>query len=48
MTVDCQWIEKNLEALSCDRLNEEEVRLAKAHIEACESCRTEAQARDLQ
>jgi hypothetical protein len=42
MTVDCQWIEKNLEALSCDRLSEEEVHQAKAHMETCESCRTES------
>src|SRR5689334_1158298 len=44
MTVDCQWIEKNLEALQCDRLDQEESRLAKAHIETCLSCQKELQA----
>src|SRR6185369_8643955 len=44
MTVDCQWVEKNLEAMQCDRLNPEESRLAKAHIEGCASCKSELQA----
>jgi hypothetical protein len=44
MTVDCQWIEKNLEAVQSDRLNPEEIRLAKAHIERCASCKSELQA----
>ena len=41
---DCQWVEKNLEALFCDSLNEEESRMARAHIENCVMCRKEAQA----
>jgi len=41
MTVDCQWIEKNLEALLCDALNPEESRLAQAHIDNCGSCAKE-------
>ncbi len=44
MTVDCQWIENNLEALMCDRLNEEESRVAREHIENCVSCRKETEA----
>lgn len=44
MTVDCQWIEKNLEALFCDGLNEDEKRLARAHIEICPACGREVQA----
>jgi hypothetical protein len=44
MTVDCQWIEKNLEALFCDRLNEEESRLARSHIDNCAACGREARA----
>jgi len=43
MTVDCQWIENNLEALFCDSLNEEQTRLARAHIENCVACREETQ-----
>ncbi len=37
MTVDCQWIEKNLEGL-CDTLSLEQNRMARAHIESCDSC----------
>jgi hypothetical protein len=44
MTVDCQWVEKNLEALFCDRLSEQESRLIRTHMESCASCREEAQA----
>src|SRR5258708_2811218 len=44
MTVDCQWIETNLEALSCDSLNGEESRLARGHIDTCSSCRNEVDA----
>jgi hypothetical protein len=44
MTVDCQWVEKNLEALFCDGLSETDDRAARAHIENCESCRTEVRA----
>jgi hypothetical protein len=44
MNVDCQWIAKNLEALFCDGLTDEEDRLARAHIESCGACRSEVQA----
>jgi hypothetical protein len=44
MNVDCQWIEKNLEALFCDGLSEGDDRLARAHIDACASCRSQVQA----
>jgi hypothetical protein len=47
MTVDCQWIEKNLEALCCDTLSPEENRLARAHIENCASCAKEVAALNL-
>jgi hypothetical protein len=43
MTVDCQWVENNLEALFCDSLNEEQTRLARAHIDNCVACREETQ-----
>src|SRR2546427_906343 len=41
MTVDCQWIEKNLEGLFCGALSPEENRVARAHIENCGSCAKE-------
>src|SRR5437899_1421702 len=41
MTVDCQWIHKNLEALFCGTLSPEEDRIARAHIESCGSCNKE-------
>jgi hypothetical protein len=44
MSVDCQWVEKNLEALFCDRLGMEESRRARTHIENCVACRREVQA----
>ena len=44
MTVDCKWVEKNLEALFCDRLNPEQDQLARRHIDSCVSCRNEVQA----
>jgi len=43
MTVDCQWIDKNLEAFFCDKLPEEETRAAQEHIESCASCRSQTQ-----
>ena len=42
--IDCKWIENNLEALFCDRLDQEQARLAREHIDACDSCRREVQA----
>src|SRR5262245_43641191 len=44
MNVDCQWIEKNLKALFCDGLSEGDDRLARMHIDACASCRSQVQA----
>ena len=44
MTIDCQWIEKNLEALFCDTLSPELNRIARAHIDNCGSCSKEAAA----
>jgi hypothetical protein len=44
MSIDCQWVEKNLEALFCDGLNADEARLARTHIENCANCRTEVAA----
>jgi hypothetical protein len=43
-SLNCQWIENNLEALFCDRLEPEQDRLARAHIENCASCRCEVEA----
>ena len=42
--IDCRWIEDNLEALFCDRLDHEQSRLARAHIDSCDACRREVQA----
>jgi hypothetical protein len=42
--INCQWIENNLEALYSERLDLEQVRLARAHIESCQSCSREVQA----
>ena len=44
MTIDCQWIEKNLEAVLSDDLTAEDSRLSRSHIEGCEPCRKEVQA----
>jgi len=44
MTVDCQWILKNLEALFCGTSSPEENRMAQAHIESCGSCDKEVAA----
>jgi hypothetical protein len=43
-SINCQWLENNLEALYCDRLDPEQVRLARTHIESCVSCSREVQA----
>jgi hypothetical protein len=44
--INCQWIESNLEALYCDKLDPEQVSLVRAHIESCESCSREVHALD--
>jgi hypothetical protein len=44
MTVDCQWIHKNLEALFCGTLSPEDNRMARAHIESCSACEREVAA----
>jgi hypothetical protein len=41
MTVDCQWIEKNLEGLFCGTLSPEDNRIAREHIESCATCEKE-------
>jgi len=38
MTIDCKWVEKNLEALFCGALSAEESRIAREHIESCGAC----------
>jgi hypothetical protein len=42
--MDCRWIEDNLEALFCDRLDPQQSQQAQAHIEGCSACRREVQA----
>jgi len=44
MSVDCKWVETNLEALFCDRLTDDENRSARAHIAGCAVCLKESQA----
>jgi hypothetical protein len=44
MTIDCQWISKNLESVFCDRLTGGLARAAHDHISNCEHCRAEVQA----
>jgi hypothetical protein len=44
MTVDCRWVEENLENLFCDRLSDEESKRIRAHIENCETCKKESEA----
>jgi hypothetical protein len=44
MSIDCQWVEKNIEALFCDRLSDQESRLARTHIDNCAECRKEVAA----
>jgi hypothetical protein len=44
MTIDCQWISKNLESVFCDRLTGGLQRAARDHISNCEHCRAEVQA----
>jgi hypothetical protein len=44
MNIDCQWIEKNLEAMFSNDLPEQEHQHARAHIEQCQDCRQEVQA----
>lgn len=39
MNIDCQWIEKNMEAFCCDRLASEEHGQARRHIASCALCR---------
>jgi hypothetical protein len=42
-SLNCEWIENNLEALFCDRLEPEQHRLVQAHLESCASCRREVE-----
>src|SRR5215831_14308641 len=41
MTVDCKWVENNLEALFCGGLSAEDSRIARVHIESCGACAKE-------
>ena len=41
MRIDCEWVSRSLEAISCDSLGAEDARLARAHIEECAHCRSE-------
>src|SRR5215475_6541204 len=43
-SLDCKWIEDHLEALFCDRLEPEQDRRVRKHIESCASCRREMEA----
>src|SRR5215471_3201253 len=42
--LDCKWVEEHFEALFCDRLEPEQDRLVRQHIENCVSCRRELEA----
>ena len=44
MNIDCQWIEKNMEAFFGDGLDDLENQLARAHVEGCDRCRREVAA----
>jgi hypothetical protein len=44
MTVDCEWIERNLEGIFCDRLSPEDSQVARMHIESCAPCQREVRA----
>ncbi len=44
MNIDCQWIEKNMEAFFCDGLDDRETQLARDHVESCAKCRQEVAA----
>jgi hypothetical protein len=41
---DCQWVEKNLEAIFCETLTPELNHRARQHINSCVSCRQEVEA----
>jgi hypothetical protein len=43
-SLDCKWIEEHFEALFCDRLEPEQDRLVRQHMESCASCRRELEA----
>src|SRR5215467_1640606 len=44
MNIDCQWIDKNLEALSSGTLSHEDQQAAQRHIEDCGVCSKEVAA----
>jgi hypothetical protein len=44
MNIDCQWVEKNLEAMFSGDLSAEESQHARTHIQSCQPCRKEVQA----
>ena len=41
--MDCEWIDKNIEAILSDDLSGDDSRLARGHISGCERCRKEVQ-----
>lgn len=43
-SLDCKWVEDHFEALLCDRLEPEQGRLVRDHVEGCSSCRGEMEA----
>jgi hypothetical protein len=43
-SLDCKWVEAHFEALFCDRLEPEQDRLVREHMETCASCRREIEA----
>src|SRR5262245_17138627 len=43
-SLDCKWVEEHVEALFCDRLEPEQDRLVRQHMESCASCRREWEA----
>jgi hypothetical protein len=43
-SLDCKWVKEHFEALFCDRLEPEQNRLVREHMESCASCRREMEA----
>jgi len=43
-SLDCNWVQEHFEALFCGRLEPEQDRLVREHIESCASCRREIEA----
>src|SRR5215471_16711232 len=43
-SLDCNWVKEHFEALFCERLEPEQNRLVREHMESCASCRREIEA----